>query len=172
MWGWIVGFFAVLLISMGVFFVFVTGGNYYLRAIQRIYAAPQADREQMKVNLFASDHEFTYGGIYSGVYGGKIWIWGTGGLKPFAVDQYSAYLLVDGCSEAALSNAKKAVPDRVPPNVVTSLDSWRDIARKGDYIVVVITTPEMGGTEGNLREIHSYNYWPFLHGPMEALCAK
>lgn len=171
-WWWVIGVFGILLVSVGLFFVFVTGGNQYLRAMQLIYTAPQTSRDKMKVDLFATDNKNTYGGIYSGVFRGKVWIWGRSGLKSFAVDQYSVYIPVDGCSETALNNAKKPVPDRVPDTIITTIDSWQKMTRTGDYIVVIITPPGTGGTVGNLREIHSYNYWPFLRGPMEVLCAK
>lgn len=59
--------------------------------------------------------------------------------------------------------------------IYTSIDSnvdvWQANTRQGDY-VVVITSLDNPSIEGNLREIHTYNYWPFLRGDMDTLCAK
>lgn len=168
---WIVGTVSLLLIGLVVFLVTVAGGNYYLRVLKHIYTSPKEDRSQMKVDFFATDRVNTHGGILAGVHGKRVWVWGKGGLKSYLTYQDSVYLYKDRCSEGARESMKAGYPADAYNMIETNLDTWQASARQGDY-VVVITPLDNPKLAGNLREIHTYNYYPFLRGDMDTLCAK
>lgn len=160
------------MVGVILFLVFVTGGNHFWRAMRLIYTSPKENRSQMKTDLFATENQDVYGGILAGVARGKVWVWGKSGLKSFVIDQYSVYLYKDRCSDSAREKIVKGVPDDTYTMIVASLDLWQSKARQGDYVVVRIAASENGGTPGNLREIHAYNYWAFLRGDINILCAR
>jgi len=166
---WAVGLIILLVTLVIVILEFWGGGNYYLRALTRVGKSPVESREQIKDKLYAANNEDLYGGIFSGILLNRVWVWGESGLKPFYVDEYSIYFYKDGCSEEAKQAAARFV--QLESAIYEKMD-WEQKVHSGDYVVVRITAPENGGTVGNLREIHAYNYWPFLRGDLNTLCAK
>ena len=102
----------------------------------------------------------------------RIWVWGTGGLRSFKTDEYSVYSRYDGCNPEILAKLNAGESGVIEREIDTDFYSWRQKAKTGDYVRVFVATPEMGGKEGNLREIYTYNFWLFLQRGMEVRCAK
>jgi len=167
------GIFCVALIGLVVLLIFKAGGNRFLRALQLIANSPKEIRSQMKADLFATDNPVAYGGILAGTFGKRVWVWGKTGLKSFVTYQDSVYLFKDRCSEGMRARIAAGFPGDVYTAIETNLDVWRGQIKQGDYVVVRMATKENGvRSVGKLREIHTYNYWPFLRGDMDTLCAK
>lgn len=162
----------LVLIVICLFFFYWLGGFSYIRALTLVYRNPLNIRQDIKTALFASDNDNTYGGIFASVLGNRVWIWGQGGIRSFKTDENSVYVYNDACGgeiRKKILERQRTLPiDRA----YQSIDDWNAYMKSGDYVVVQISIKEQGGEVGNLREAHAYNYWPFLRGDINTLCAK
>jgi len=129
------------------------------------------ERKKLEEGFYASDKDYTYGGILAGVLLNRVGVWGRDGLRFFNVDKYSAYHFIDACSPTAMAKNPEI---EYPTNkfVYYRISDWQKNLSAGDYVVVMIAHEGNGGTAGNLREIYAYNYWPFIQKDIKTECAK
>lgn len=173
-WVWIsLTVVSVLLVFVGVYVYRFAGLEQFWRAKRLIDQFPsQEEQEQTWSEFRGYDSERIYGGILAGSALGRVWVWGVEGLQSFVVDENSVYSWYDGCNPEVLARLNVGEAGVIEREIDTDLYSWRQKAKVGDYVRVFITTPEMGGKEGDLREIYTYNFWLFLQRGMEERCAK
>lgn len=171
-WWLIVLFLVVLVVGLGWWVWRYTGLNKYVDAMQAINALPLEQQGKAKGDFVGSEDSYLYGGILAGVTGDNVWIWGRRGLHYFKTDEYSVYSYFSMCNDEilrAFANNEKVVIDR---SVDTDLTSWRQKAKTGQFVVIMITNPENGGTLGNLREMKAHDWWAFLPTNIGKLCEK
>lgn len=159
-----------LLVFVGAYVYGLAGGKYYIRARTVINQIPNTYEREKTWSEFKGYGN--YGGILAGSWLGRVWVWGTKGLRSFTVDENSVYSWYDGCNSRVLAQLNTGEVGVIEREIDTDLYNWRQKAKVGDYVRVFIATPEMGGEEGNLREIYTYNFWLFLQRGMEVRCAK
>lgn len=159
--------FALTIVTL----LFFRGGlRQFIRASRLVNNLPVQDRHAGIDLFYGNTSGNEYGGIYAGttnIFKPLIWVWGKNGLKFFVADEFSVYWHVDGCNLALSEDNNRIVRKRDP-----SLSDWENNVEVGDYIMVVVTTEDMGGTKGNLREVLSLDWWPFLQKGMEEECKK
>jgi hypothetical protein len=163
-----------ILVGVG-FLVERSGLRRYVNALMIVNSFKTVEqRKKGKIDFFANDKSFTYGGILAGTWQGKIGVWGQSGLKLFTTDQYSVIDYFDGCSASIIdkiaSEEIKTPSESLFFNFNT--DKWQKIVKAGDYVVVQTTIKGQGGTVGNLRQMYEYNYWPFIQKDIKTECAR
>jgi hypothetical protein len=171
----------IVLFCAGVFgFLYQYAGlNHYLKAITYIRNVPAGEKQQKAWSDFYGENDaIHYGGLLGGVWANRIWVWGRIGLRSFPVDQYSVFSFYDGCTEAIKETTEEIDslirPELLKPSreVYPSLSDWSQKSRLGDWVNVIIADADHGGTKGHLREIYTYNYWPFMQQDIHTQCAK
>lgn len=144
----------------------------WVRAKDKIEQLPEEKRLKAWEDFEGYAPQKMYGGIFAGVALNRIWVWSREGLKSFPVDRYSTYSWYDGCNTEVLSELNEGVAGAIGRKVFTNISGWNKEIKAGDYVRIYLTTAEMGGTTGNLREIYGYNFWLFLPVGMEERCEK
>lgn len=160
----------ILLVFVGAYLYGSAGGRYYVRARTVINQIPNTYEREKTLSEFKGYGN--YGGILAGSWLDRVWVWGMDGLRSFKTDEYSVYSWHDGCNPKVLAQLNAGEAGVIEREIDTDLHSWSQKSKTGDYVRVFIATPEMGGKEGNLREIYTYNFWLFLQRGMEVRCAK
>jgi len=163
---------AVAFLTIGVALLYqFTGLKYLVRATGYINTLPSQEKKNRAWNDFnGTISKEYYSGILAGSWRDKIFVWGRDGLHTFTVDQYSVYSFIDTCSDAykkSIQNKSKKVRE-----IDFVMSKWRKKVHQGDFVSIVVAGVKHGGTLGNLREIYTYNRWPFVQGDLEVQCAK
>lgn len=160
----------IILITLVLFLCFVAGGKTYLKILTKTYKTESNQENRIKTDFFSTEKTDFNSGILAGSIGNRVWFWGKHGLVSKMTDENTAYFYKDWCS----TEAQSIIRNSQIPNTkeFASLNEWRSVAKAGDYLVIKIATIENGGTLGNLREVRSYNYLPFLEGDIYTLCEK
>lgn len=168
-------FLAVVVVNLGlgIFYLYQKAGlKYFIRAGMFINNIQSETDKKQAWKDFIGKSENGYSGIYAGNWRNRVWVWGRSGLRSFATDQYSVYTFFDGCTESILNSVDQggvsvSISREVFFNV--NVDDWKKKVSVGDLVVITIARD---GVLGNLREIYTYNFWPFLHKDLQTLCAK
>lgn len=169
-WRW--GFVLVVLVVMGCGVYVGSGYHHWVQAQAKIERLSEENQAQAWREFEGYDERRLYGGILAGSLGSRVWVWTRHGLKVFVTDEYSVYSWYDGCNEGVLAELNAGVAGAIGREILSEIAAWRTRARVGDYVRVYLATAEMGGTEGNLREMYTYNFWLFLPAGMEERCAR
>ncbi len=157
----------LVILAAGFGFLYQFGGlKYYSKATSYINSLPQ-DKKDIAWNDFNGENKSSlYSGIFAGAWKNGLWVWGKGGLRYFAVDKYSVYFFDDACTN-------NTSPDfEVQKEVLSDINIWLKDVHQGYFVSIVATSAGQGGTVGNLREIHAYNWWPFMPESLEVSCVK
>jgi hypothetical protein len=159
-----------VLAGLGVY----AGFNYqnWRRAEAKIAQLPGGKQAEAWGELAGYDPARMAGGILAWAGLDRVWVWTRAGLKSFVTDEYSVYSWFDGCNERVLAELNAGVAGAIGREIETEMAKWRKKVKAGDYVRVYLTNAEMGGREGNLREVYAYNFWLFLPLGMEERCAK
>lgn len=163
--------FITILIFLGVFLYQFAGLKYYLRAANYINDLPKVeDRNKAWSDFVGVVSTDFYSGLYAGNFFDRVWVWGKTGLRSFKTTSYSTYTYFDGCTDKFLHPEKYNWELPVLGKDVTFKKSqWLGKVRLGDLVVVTIGKNEI---KGSLKEIYTYNYWPFLYTDQKIQCAK
>jgi hypothetical protein len=164
----------VILIIIGTaFYLFQFGGlRQYLRAESVINNSQTVEIINQAREIFDTQQGGPYSGIFGGIIQNKIWVWGSFGLKFFTTDNFSVYFTNDGCNNEAKTLREKDPSKQTVENIYYDMKSWEKNTNVGDFVVIRTSKAGMGGTLNNLREIHSYNYWPFILNDISIACSK
>jgi hypothetical protein len=150
------------------------GFGSYIRALQSIKALPQELQTEATKNFINSGEQYLYGGILAGttkhILPG-VWVWGRKGLRYFRTDNYSVYSFFRVCAKSGL-NSQKDTSIQIGRSIDTNLTEWSKKTSPGQFVVIMITSPENGGTLGNLREAKAHDWWAFLPANVPILCEK
>lgn len=165
-------FLAVVVVNLGlgIFFLYQYAGlKYFVRAGILINSMPSETDKKQAWEDFIGKSENAYSGIYAGNLGGRVWVWGNGLIRSFATDKYSVYTFSDGCTESILNSVDQGGVPRVNRLVYFDMNSWKEKVHVGDLVGIIIARD---GVPGNLREIYTYNFWPFLQKDPRTQCEK
>lgn len=105
--------------------------------------------------------------------GGGVWVWSNRGLKYFQADEHTVYSYYDIC--AAITSSQEEVEMKIGDDnreVSTNIGRWEEQARQGDFVQIIVATPEHGGQIDNLREARVYSLPIFLELNIELLCTN
>jgi len=164
------GSIAIMLITLLLFLYFFAGGKTYLRTLITTYQTEVNEKNRIKADFFSKEKTDFNSGILAGSIGDRVWFWDKSGLVSYKTDENTFFYYKDWCSDKAQAAIKNG--EALDVNVFNSLKEWRELSKAGDYLVFKISTINNGGITGNLREIRSYNYLPFLEGDINTLCKK
>ena len=167
---WLLG-----LVLVGIGWLYQFGGlKYYLHALvymRSLSGQELQDTRSLFYNIDGPPKSYT--GILAGIWGYRVWVWGKDGLRPFLTDYDSTYLFTDGCSFIPLHPPNQLEQSfEIKPEVYFSLDAWKSKIRSGDFVSVLIATPDNGGNSGNLRQAFGYNWWYFMNKDIQTECAR
>lgn len=171
------GFMVVIFLAVVFWCAYFFNLGLFAKALWEIYRLQNDSRNTALEKLFIKKNDY-YSGIIAKIEDGKdngLWVWGAAGLRFFSIDEFSAYFYANGCRDKIVkANSEDANKIKINEFIAGfGFDGWKgDIGVPGDYIVIHITGESMGGKLGNAREIHVYNWWPFLPIPMNKSCAK
>ena len=101
---------------------------------------------------------------------GGVWVWSNQGLKYLQADKYTVYSYYDVC--AVMLNVEEG-SFRINSDtreITTDINKWSKWADKGNFVQLIVATPEHGGQEGNLREIYAYSLPLFLSLDIGVVC--
>lgn len=167
---WLIIVVVILIIGLGgVSFYQYSGLKHYIKAVKYINELPAEANKQEAWKYFAVDNiKNGYEGIYAGDYFGRVWVWGQKGLKSFATDKASVYSFFDGCTDEFFQVTDKFVP-AFNHQVFFDKEKWKDKASVGDFVNVTL---QKEVAPGFLKEIYTYNFWPFIQKDQRTECAK
>ena len=177
---WLVGISLGLLFFAGIGFYGVyeyTGLKYYLKANREINKLEGREKEEaLDVFMGGQDSGLdVYGGILMGVntkdHGG-VWVWGRHGLRYFRSDQYSVFSFFSICKPVILEKYKNGEEVKIGQDIYTDIVEWKKLIKQGDYVSLIITNKDQGGTVGNLREAKVNDWWPFVSVDVEGQCEQ
>lgn len=162
----------LFLVLGGLLFYKYSGLNYYVRVVSLINKMPiEEDRTKVWNDFAVNTTGQSYAGIYAGYLGSKVWIWGERGLRGFAVDQYSVYTFIDGCSEEAFKIIEKNTEGNLSfkRSISFDIESWLAKVKTGDYVIMILA---QDGNVGHLREIVARDFYPFIQQNPREQCVK
>lgn len=175
---WILAFFLLLDLGLGVFWVYWWGGlKYYIEAAISVNKLTGSEKGKALADFYGTGDPGKYGGILGYInkngYGG-VWVWGNRGPRYFRADQYSVFSSFDICKDQILAAIAKGEGKSVSidRSIDTDIKIWAKKAKTGDFAVVLITPQGQAGTPGNLREIKSQNWWAFMPVDIKKQCGK
>lgn len=79
-----------------------------------------------------SDPKILYGGVFAGIVGDRLWVWGRMGPKSIVTDEYSVYSWIDGCSPGVLTTFEDGKLGKLDRTVYSDVAVWREMAKVGD----------------------------------------
>jgi len=106
---WVVGIVVIVLVLFAGTFTWLyskVGLKEYIGATIAIKNLPEDKIDKAKDDFLSPFDANLYGGILAGFWGGKVWVWGKSGLKPFVTDQYSVYSFFSVCKPGLFQNMK------------------------------------------------------------------
>lgn len=164
----------VVCLSGFVYLYQFAGLRQYWRAVHIIKTTtPEENRIKVAEEFYGTDLKGVERGILAGSWMGRVWVWKGSGLKSYTVDENSIYSWFDGCSEDVKSKLRAGEGGGVIAQVIDAdLNSWREKAVVGDYVVIYLVPSGVEGEEGNLGEIYAYNFWMFMGKGIDAECVK
>lgn len=140
----------------------------FITAARKLETVSEQYRQASKDNFYTIDTT----NQYSGILGGKfewpvesILIWGKHGPKILKTDEftvYSHFMFCDSEYLASLSSAGENVKVKFPRTVSRSFSNWNSLSKVGDYVAIQMTTSEMGGNVGYVREVKTNDIWTFM----------
>lgn len=154
-WIIFVSLFAVVL-AAGVFgYLYEFGGlKYYRKALSYVETG-----ETSTGKLYGSINNNIYGGIYAGVWFGRVGIWGRHGLRLFRPEQGTKLNFAKGCygdykeSDLVFSEYK-------------DISSWKKNIKVGDYTFVVY----LDSDNRKFKTLWGADYWMFFGGELQDQC--
>ncbi len=130
------------------------------------------DQKKARVELDGTDARKVERGILAGSWLGRVWVWRSGKLVAYRVDDFTVYSQFDGCSEEIRAKLKRGERNAIVRSVYNKIGEWRGVAHPGDYIAIYKTQADNGWIVGNVREIFNYNFWLFMNVGIDKQCAK
>lgn len=167
---WVLALLLAVIVSLGIYLYFWGGLKQFARAMFIMANTGRAANQWD--NFYDTHQEYIYGGLLAGTWFDRVWVWGSGGLKPYRVDESTVYSWFDGCNPETLALLNSGKAGAVKQALFTDKAEWREKIKAGDYVRVKVIQPGMDGIPGNLREVYDYNFWLFLEAGMEERCAK
>lgn len=169
----VVGFIATGMFLVWLLVGFGLGSNFLIRS--KISSLGGEIKENAIREFYVQDKpDYVFAGTIARVNlrnGGGVWMWSNLGLRYFQSDQYTSYSYYDVC--ATMVNAEKDGVKNIDSNTrETTMDirEWIEWISIGSFAQLIIATPERGGKEGNLREIHAYDLPLFLPIEIGVMC--
>ncbi len=147
---------SVVVLAAGIFgYLYEFGGlKYYRKALAYVETG-----ETSTGKLYGSINNNIYGGIYAGVWFGRVGIWGRHGLKLFKNDQGAKFNLVKGCygdyDEKGLVFSE-----------YSDIYSWNKNVKIGDYVFVSY----LDSDNNKFSKLWGADYWMFFNGPLKEQC--
>lgn len=170
----VVGISAIFLLGV-LILIFLSGFSYYFKAYWAISRLGGAEKIASEDQFYGKNLVNTVRGTFAGAltYSGdpKVLVWSRGVLRVLPTDNLTLYVFSDACNEKSI-NATSNDDVSIKTNKYLSIQDWIQKIRPGDYVSVILTDSEMGGTVGNAREIYAYNWWYFLPRSLKDQCAK
>lgn len=163
----IVGLVVVLLaVAYGVYEV--AGLRYVIQVNSAISQLSEETKDKVRQNLYYGVEGETSSGLLIGVLANKLFIWGEKGIEIYQLASETVYSYFDGCSDEVLGFISQEGSVTVPRFVTAEQEKWKESVERGDFVGVFLSKD---GTK-KAREVWVYNWWNFLPGPMEKLCAR
>ncbi len=151
-----------LLVSAFLFLYFGWGLKGYLETVFAVERLSGSQKTQAWAYFYLNDAT-TYRGTIAridhvGGYG-SVWVWGSGGVKRFFVDQNTVFSFYETCSQPLLNDLKAGKANLTDDRFVyTDLGTWEAKVKIGYFTEVHIAS----SNPNTLREIYAYDsWWPF-----------
>lgn len=167
---WSVIFFG-LIFFVSVLLFFGTGFNYYLSAKWQLNRLPADRKVEANDEFFTLGEPNLYGGVYAGLFGGKIWIWGRDGLRGFGIDDSVTYSFATRCKSDNVSAASRGQNSQIYRQLFDQTDDWELLMKRGYYITVALYKVN-GIVEPNVREVYGYDWWVYIPSEINKQCEK
>lgn len=170
-WVFVLLVFVLLTLSIGTFLLWNDFGlREYFGVTQYIKKLPSEEKLQVKESFYTEGEDTVYSGAFAGKLGGKIWVWGRGGLKAFQPDQGSAYSFFSMCTDENIEKIKNKDYQISSTKIVTgNMSEWLSKMKKGDYVLIEKADRK---SNGYIREAHGFDWWVFAKTQMNTLCEK
>jgi hypothetical protein len=165
--GIVVGLFVLTLSALCVYQY--CGLKQYFRATKYIDSINSEEGRIQTHNDFVGESEMYSKGIYIGVFLSRVWIWNGKGIKSFLADEYTVFTYIDGCNEEYLSALDRGESVGLRKDMYFEIDKWKNKVVAGDFVII---KKSVEVNVGNIQEIASYNYLPFVRDFPRNLCAK
>lgn len=165
----------VLVVSVILFgFLYWRGGlACYLKSIRYINTLDGAEREKAKLSFYGNDKQDTYGGIVAGVWTGKyagVWLWTRGGLRFFPSSKESVFSYFNGCIDGVPIKPVVGEKYRLNREIYLNIAEYKKQVNNCDFGEIRLF-PD-GLDSGNIWEIWTNDWWPFMQTNMKEECKK
>jgi len=175
-WGIFFVLIVLIILSLTLWTWMRLGLREYVGAILAIRALPAEQQAKIYENFWGTiEKPYVYGGILAGVNTKiipSVWVWGRRGLQFFRTDEYSVYSYFSMCNEKNLQALTQNGTVSVDRSIETDLSLWKEEAKLGQFVTIMIASPENGGMVGNLREAKGHDWWGFIPGDIRKQCGK
>jgi hypothetical protein len=153
---------------------FGLGSNLIIRS--QIFSLNDGTKQNAVREFYAQDKpDYVFAGTIAMVNsrdGGGVWVWSNQGLKYFKADQHTSYSYYDVCVAMSSSQEGEKKIDSNMRETTMDIKEWAEWINVGDFVQLIIATPDQGGQEGNLREIYAYGLPLFLPMKIGVMCAS
>lgn len=171
-------FFALLVLTFLLFacvgYVFFRLGYFeFVKVAIELIKYPKEERERYKREFDYTKNEYTIGGIYVGhspIDASIVYLLTSNGFNAKILDDNTILRSFEICGKevfASLINNEKVTP---ATTVIQGYRQWISRVKNGSYVRIILAGPDNGGTVGNVREFHQFDWWVFMPMNTKMMC--
>jgi len=145
-----------------------SGIRYYWEMSDFVRSRKIEEKVAMEREVFGSDSELTYGGVFLRATDKGIWMWGRGGPRFFTKENgISAYYFFDICSQENIKLDLQSKNMSTIREFFSDFNIWQKKLKKGKYIFVRYDR----NNPKAMKEVWGYGGWYFLDRNLSQQCA-